>query len=736
MTDFVHLNVHSDYSLLGSTASVKELITKTVSLGMKHLALTDSGNMFGVLNFQKECAKQGIHPIIGCEFYFTSLPLSGDYWETGGNFNLILLAVNEEGYRNLGKLSSCPFTKGSPHIDKDLLIQYHSGLIGISGCLGEDIVLYSNVNNIIEGIEERALLFRSILGNGNFYLELQDQHSEVQKVINPVIIDISQHTGIPLAATNSIHYIEKKDAVAHDVLYCIDQKKTRGQQDRTRLENNEFYFKSGDEMAALFPDHPEAIINTVRIAERCSAVIPQPGPQWPDFDIPQGFDNADDYIRHLTLYGLKKRYPGKIESIMERAEYELSVIIQSGFSNYFLIVADIVYWAGKHHIPVGPCRGAGSSSIVAYALGITSIDPIQYKLLFERFINPERLSVPNFDIDFSCAGREQVVKYVTEKYGRNRVGQIVAFGTFSTKTAIKDIVRVLDTSIDEADKIAQKLEGKCRHISYHAAGIIIGKTDLSDYVPLYHDHKTGIIASQFTSDQLEDCGLVKFDFLGLKTLDIIKNTEELIRKRGGHYTSFSINAIPIDDKPTFDILSEGDTSGVFHFESEEMQNILKQTKLDSITDLIALSALYHPGQMEYIPLFIDRKHSRQSIEYPDPSLEDILKETYGIIVYQEQVMLIIQRIAGYSLAQADSLRRILMKRNPEEINTEKERFISTAKKQRFKERDAERIFEILIPATGMTFNKGHALACSLLAYQTAYLKAHFPDEFSICGSTD
>jgi DNA polymerase-3 subunit alpha len=764
MTDFVHLHVHSDYSLSSSIASVKELVAKAASLGMKHLAITDD-NMFGVPKFQRECENQGIHPIIGRVFNMAY----GSRFEKDkskvmdSGYPLILLAANIEGYRNLVKLSSC--TEDFNRIDKGLLTQYPDGLIGIFCCMARDIS-----KSDLGEIEKQALGLRTILGDGNVYLELCDQYDEPEKV-NPIIIDISRRTGIPLAATNKVNYIEKEDVAAYSVLLYMKHSLLYDEPDRKLFELPGLHFKSGDEMAASFPDYPEAIANTVRIAERCNVVLPELKPQLPVFDIPQGFTNADEYIRHLAMNGLKRRYFDKANSVMERVEQELGIIIQMGFSNYFLIVADFTNWAREHDIPVGPGRGSAPSSIVAYALGITNIDPIKYNLLFERFINPERPSLPDFDIDFSNEDRAKVVNYVTEKYGRNRVGQIVTFGIYRVRKALYDVGCSLQIPEKEIDMIADlipkrslitlsqslerepklreleqnpkyrelftlagKLEGRKYFISFHAAGIIISKTDLSDYVPLYRDPETGTIASQFTIDELERYGVVKFDLLSLNILDTIKHTEELIRKRGAQYADFSINTIPLDDKPTFAIISEGKTEGVFQFESEGMQEVLQQAKPGCINDLIMLNALYRPGPMEYIPLLIDRRNGRQAVEYPDPCLEDILKETYGIILYQEQVMLIIQRIAGYSLAQADSLRRILGKRKPDEMNVEKERFVSTARKQGFTETDAERIFEILVPVAEWAFNKSHAAAYSLLAYQTAYLKVNFPDEFAACGS--
>ncbi|MDR0525168.1 MAG: DNA polymerase III subunit alpha [Spirochaetaceae bacterium] len=778
MTDFVHLHVHTDFSLLDGAASVESLAKKASDLGMKHLAITDHGNMFGVLKFKEACEKYGIHPIIGSEFYMT---LGSRHQKAGsetGNkyYHLILLAKNGPGYRNLIKLSSYSYTEGfyyKPRIDEELLIKYRDGLICLSACVGGEIPSLI-LDGQMDAAEKRSLWFRDLFGGENFYLELQDHRLPIQEKANPGILEIAKRTGIPLVVTNDIHYLEKEDAVAQDILLCISTQKRRNDEKRMRFGSSEFYFKTGDEMAALFPDYPEAVSNTIRIAEQCKTEIPKPGPLLPDFDIPEGFSNTDEYIRHITLEGLKKRYPDRFDEVRERAEYELEIIIKMGFTGYFLIVADFINWAKEHDIPVGPGRGSGAGSIVAYAIRITDIDPLKYNLLFERFLNPERVSMPDFDVDFCNERREEVINYVTKKYGQNRVGQIVTFGTLKAKAVLKDVARALEFSIDESNMItklvpedpkmtlekafeiepklkeleakderhkelfaiARKLEGKNRHNSIHAAGIVIGKTDLTDYVPLCWDPKTQASASQYTMDLIEDQGLVKMDFLGLKTLDLIKNTVTLVRRRGGKFGDFTIDAISEQDESAFKMLGKGNSAGIFQFESTGMQKILKQAKPTRIEDLIALNALYRPGPMDYIPQFIDSKWGRQAVEYPDPCLEEILKETYGVIVYQEQVMQVAQKIAGYSLGQADILRRAMGKKKKEVMIKEKEKFIAGAEQRGFKTKDADRIFEILIPFAGYGFNKSHAAAYSVVAYQTAYLKANFPAEFMAANLTN
>jgi DNA polymerase-3 subunit alpha len=770
MTDFVHLHVHSDYSLLDGAASVESLAAKAASLGMRHLAITDHGNLFAVLEFKEACEKAGIHPIIGSEFYMAPGARTDRKGGENGNkyYHLVLLSTCERGYRNLLKLSSYSFTEGfyyKPRLDKELLERYAEGLIGLSACLAGEIPSLILERRVDEA-EKRARWFRDVLGQDNFYLELQDHRLPEQQRVNPVIVELARRTGIPLVATNDIHYMEREDAPVQDILLCISTKKLRKEEKRLRFATDEFYFKTGEEMAALFPEYPEAISNTVRIAERCKTEIPQPGPLLPDFEIPPEYGSANDYLRHLTMEGLEGRYPGIPREVRERAEYELGIITSMDFTGYFLIVADFINWAKAHGIPVGPGRGSGAASIVAYALKITDINPLQYGLLFERFLNPERISMPDFDVDFCYERRGEVIEYVTQKYGKNRVGQIITLGTLKAKAVITDVARVLDIPLSESEMIAKlipedpkmtlgkaleqepkllelaessryqelfaiarKLEGKNRNSSLHAAGIVIGKTDLTDYVPLYWDPKTQGVASQFTMDKLEPCGLVKMDFLGLKTLTLIKHTEELIRRRGGEYAGFSIAGIPETDKAVFEMMGEGKSAGVFQFESPGMQKVLKKARPTSIEDLIALNALYRPGPMDNIDQFVDCKWGRKPIEYPHPVLEEVLKETYGVIVYQEQVMQVARIIAGYSLGQADILRKAMGKKKLEVMKEEKAKFIAGAREKGFTAEKADEIFEILIPFAGYGFNKAHSTCYAILAYQTAYLKANFPAEF-------
>ncbi len=783
MQDFVHLHVHTDFSLLDGASSYKKMIARAKALGQKALAITDHGNMFGALRFYRECLDQGIKPLIGCEFYVAP----GSRTERGGSehttkyYHLILIAKNEEGYRNLMVLTSRSFTEGmyyKPRIDEELIREYSGGLICLSACLAGQLPALLLEGKTAEA-EAYARRYRDYFGDGNYYIELQDHGIREQREVAPKLIAMARRLGIPMVVTNDAHYSEKKDYVAQDILLCIGTKRTRNEPGRMRFEGSEFYLKDADEMAGLFPDYPEMLSNTVRIADMCDVAIPKPGPLLPDFDIPAEFADENDYIRHLVYEGLAKRYTEITSEIRERADFELGIIVKMGFVGYFLIVWDFINWAKMHGIPVGPGRGSGAGSIVAYALTITDIDPLRYKLLFERFLNPERISMPDFDVDFCFERRQEVIEYVRQKYGDDRVGQIITFGTLKPKAAIKDVARVLEVPLSDVNMITKQvpedlkahlidafvpnekfqgsgqlaplredprykelfdialaLEGTNRNTSLHAAGIVIGKSKLTDYVPLYKDSKTGKVATQFTMDLIEDCGLVKMDFLGLKTLTLITHTEELIRKRGGQYADFSTDTVSDTDPATYKMLGEGKSAAVFQFESQGMQNILKRAKPDKMEDLIALNALYRPGPMAYIDQFIESKFDPSKIEYPDPCLRDILEETYGVIVYQEQVMQVAQRIAGYSLGQADMLRRAMGKKKKEVMEKEKIGFIEGAVKNGFKAEDADRIFEILIPFAGYGFNKSHAAAYSVVAYRTAYLKANFPAEFIAANLTN
>ncbi len=809
MTEFAHLHVHSDFSLADAAVNVKALAARAKELGMTHLALTDHGNMFGAMEFLSACENENITPIIGCEVYVSPASRHEKKGTENENkyYHLILLAADREGYFNLVKLCSYAYTEGfyyRPRIDEELLSKYHGGLIALSACVSGEIPRLI-LSGKLDEAEKKAVYYRDLFGkdeegNPNFYLEIQDHGIPAggmrgadlsQAEVNKVLAGISGKTGIPLVATNDVHYLDREDFVAHDTLLCIGTGKTRAEEKRKKYYGDQFYFKTGDEMAALFAEYPEAVANTVLIAQRCKTDVPKIGvkelPNYlPEFKIPENFKSTDEYLMSLTADGLAVRYAKEKEAdddkwkeIQERAAFELNTIINMGFTGYFLIVADFIGYAQKEGIPVGPGRGSGAGSIVAYALHITNIDPLKYNLLFERFLNPERISMPDFDIDFANDGREEVVNYVVEKYGKNRVAQIITFGTLGAKAVIKDVARTLGIGIPESDMItkliprdpkitlqkaingeaklreleqdarfkelfqlAKKLEGLNRHSSIHAAGIVIGKTDLIDFVPLYQERedsksgKSGSIATQYSMNYLEAAGLVKMDFLGLKTLDVIKHTQELIHRRGGKYSDFDIEKEPEDDKKTFKMLGEGKSFEVFQFESSGMQDILKQTKPSSIEDLTALNAMYRPGPMANIPQFVESKNGRQKITYPDASLEKVLKETYGVIVYQEQVMEVARIIAGYSMGQADLLRRAMGKKKKEILDKEKVPFLKGAAEKGYTEAKASAIYDMLVPFAGYGFNKSHAVAYSVLAYQTAYLKANFPAEFMAANLTN
>lgn len=773
---FVHLHNHTDFSLLDGAAPIGRYMAKAQSLGMQSLAITDHGNMFGALRFYYAAKDAGINPIIGCEFYcnpndHTERPSAG--MRKTSQYHLILLAMNEKGYHNLMELNSLAYTEGfyfKPRIDDELLVKYNEGLICLSACLGGEILQHL-LNGQEEKAKERALWFAKVFDDGRYYLEMQDHSLPEQKRTNPMLKALSDETGIPLVCTNDIHYIEQSDANAQDLLLCVGTNAKKNDPDRMRFPNQEFYMKSQSQMEDLFAWCPEAVENTARIAARCNLEINFPGPLLPDFEVPEGFRDPADYLRHLSNEGLRKRYPEITEELQKRLDYELDVITEMKFEGYFLIVMDYIQWAKHHGIPVGPGRGSGAGSLVAYSTEITDVDPIKFNLLFERFLNPERVSMPDFDIDFCFERRQEVINYVTEHYGTERVAQIATFGTLKAKAVVKDVARVLDIPFDESNNIcklipddpkmtltkafeqnkelseleakggvyaelfdaARRLEGLNRHTSTHAAGVVIGKENLVNYVPLYRDAKTGAISTQYTMDLIENCGLVKMDFLGLKTLTLIKHTEDLIHKKD---SSFTIEHIDEKDPATFAMLCKGESTAVFQFESQGMQNILREAQPSDIEDLVALNALYRPGPMAYIPQFVNCKLGKQPITYANPELEDELKTTYGVIVYQEQVMKVAQIIAGYSLGGADILRRIMGKKKVAALEKEKIKFIAGAKALGRTEEHAAEIFEMLEPFAGYGFNKSHAVAYSVVAYQTAFLKANYPAEFWAANLTN
>lgn len=774
MSDFVHLHVHSDFSLLDGAAKIPNLVSRAKELGMSHLALTDHGVMFGVLPFYREARKQGINPIIGVEIYIAAESRLEKKPDRNGKkyYHLTLLAQDWQGYKNLMYLSSQGFLDGfysKPRIDEELLFKHSEGLICLSGCMSSLSSILIRQGKIQE-VEETFKRYKEVFGN-RYFLEIQDHGIEEQATINYHLQKFSNDLNIPLVATNDSHYVMEGDANAQDIVICIGTGKRKADTQRMSLKKTPLYLKSPQEMKELFPNLPEAISNSVKIAESCNLEIYFPGPLLPHYEVPPEFRDLSEYLRHLSYEGLKGRYSSLTKELEDRLNYELDTIISMGFSGYFIIVADFIKYARDNNIPVGPGRGSGAGSLVAYALKITDIDPIEYNLLFERFLNPERISMPDFDIDFCYERRGEVIQYVTQKYGEDRVAQIITFGTLKPKAVVKDVARVLDIPFAESNEITKLisdgpkvklkdeldnnddlksfinrgdfykelfetaliLEGMNRHTSTHAAGIVIGQEPLVNYVPLYRDSKTGAISTQFTMEYLEDCGLVKMDFLGLKTLTLLKNTESLIRLKD---STFSLENIPTSDEKTFSMLGEGKSKSIFQFESSGMQNVLREAKPSSIEDLIALNALYRPGPMDFIPQFIEGKRNPRKIKYPHKDLVEVLKPTYGVIVYQEQVMEVAQIIGGFSLGKADILRRAMGKKKEEEMNRMKEEFVQGAVSKGYESSLAEKIFDILTPFAGYGFNKSHAAAYSVLAYKTAYLKANYPHEFMAANLTN
>lgn len=784
MTEFVHLHNHTDYSLLDGGASIKKYIAKAKEYGMKALAITDHGNMFGCIDFYKQCKDAGIQPIPGCEFYIAP---DGRQNKDANNryYHLILLAMNDRGYHNLMELNSIAYIEGfyyKPRIDEESLFAHSEGLICLSACLAGEIP-QKLLSATSQDAYEVARKYKEVFGD-RYYIEIQNHHLQEEEIVLPMLVKLARDLDIPIVATNDIHYIEKSDHFAHEVLMCIGTVSKITDEGRMSFETEEFYMKSGDEMAQLFSEYPDAIENSVKIAERCNFDIEFPGPKLPEVDVPQGYADTKDYITKLAWEGLERRYPGYEENeeqkkvLTQRLEYELGVILKMGFDSYFLIVRDYIYWAKTHNIPVGAGRGSGAGSLVAYCIDITDVDPISHDLLFERFLNPDRVSLPDFDIDFCFEGRQDVIDYVTEKYGKDRVGQIATFGTLKAKAVVKDVARVLDIPFDESNNLTKliqdvlpdevkktktlleysieqspelqeirarggvyeqlfdvslRLENLARHVSTHACGVVIGRTPLKDYVPLCMDPKTGAISTQYTMTVLEECGLVKMDFLGLKTLTLIRNTERLIHRKD---PSFNIKNVPMDDAETYAMMAKGESTMVFQFESPGMQKNLCLLEPSRFEELDAMTSLYRPGPMQFIPQYIDSKQGRQPISYPDPSLKELLEPTYGVIVYQEQVMKVAQIIAGFSLGQADILRKIMGKKKKNLLPEQEKKFIEGAVAKGHTAEHAKEIFDMLAPFAGYGFNKSHSVCYTVLSFRTAYLKCHYPAEFYAANLTN
>lgn len=766
--DFVHLHNHTEYSLLDGACRIKEFVSRAAELNMPALAITDHGVLYGAIDFYREAKKQGIKPIIGCEMYVAPRSrLDKDNRRDDHPFHLVLLCKNQTGYHNLLQLLSRSYIEGfyyKPRIDMELLHKYHEGLIAMTACLAGEIpslLLQGKRNEAYE----KARAYEAIFGRGNFYLELQDHGIAEEQRVCLELAEMSEATGIPLVATNDLHYIRKEDAPVHDILLCIQTGKSIHDEDRMRFPGSEFYLKSADEMGELFSRWPQALENTLEIAEKCNLDFTFGKFHLPCFELPENY-TPETYLEKIVADKLPGKFSDPDEEVTARLTYELDMINRMGFAGYFLIVQDLVNWARNNGVPVGPGRGSAAGSLVSYVLDITSLNPLRYGLLFERFLNPERVSMPDIDIDFCFEKRDRVVKYIIERYGSDRVAQIITFGTMAARAAIRDVGRAMDIPYGEVDRIAKliptelgvtidralqtspelmqayesdyttqqlinvarALEGMPRHASMHAAGVVIGPESLSNLLPLQKT-SDGNVITQFAKETVEDIGLLKMDILGLRTLTVLERAVNIIAEN--HGIMIDIIKVPLDDAQTYKLLQSGKTVGVFQLESDGMRAILKELKPENIEDITALIALYRPGPLGsgMVEDFINRKHGKQVIEYLHPWLEDILKETYGVILYQEQVMQIAGRIANFTMGEADILRRAMGKKKPQEIMALKEKFIAGAADNHVEKEVAARLFDLMENFAGYGFNKSHSAAYALITYQTAYLKAHYPLEY-------
>ena len=765
---FTHLHVHTHYSLLDGLSKIPELLDYAKEQGMDSIAITDHGNMYGVVEFYKEAKKRGIKPIIGSEMYLAYETINDRRPNIDDKqYHLVLLVRDKKGYENLVQLTTKAWLLGfyyKPRIDKNLLKEHNQGLIALSACLKGEIP-QAILNNDFKKAERLALEYQDIFGKGNFYLELQ-HHPGIpgQEIVNKALIEISKKHKIPLIATNDCHYLRPSDAEAQDILMAINTDRKTDDPERLTMRKDDFSVRPIEKMVEDFKNVPEAIVNTQEIVNKCNFEFELGKTQLPDFKLPNG-KNADDYLRELVYNGFKTKYKESLrKKAKDRIEYELSVIKQTGFAPYFLIVADFVNWAKRNGIVVGPGRGSAAGSIVSYLLNITEIDPLKYNLLFERFLNPERISMPDIDIDFADNRRDEVIKYVTEKYGENHVAQIITFGTMAARAVVRDVGRAMNYPYNLCDQIAKmipfgmnletalhesqelhhlyhtdeevkklidtgmKLEGVVRHASTHAAGVVITKEDINKVIPRQHPTQNeNTIVTQYEMHSIEDLGLLKIDFLGLKTLTVIENVVNKVKER--HNKEIEIQKIPLDDKKTYDLLSKGDTTGVFQLESEGMKRYLKELKPSEFEDIIAMVALYRPGPMNLIPEYIARKHNRKQIEYLHPKLEPILKNTYGICVYQEQLMQIAQKLAGFSLAEADILRKAVGKKIKKLLEEQREKMINGMINNGISKNTAEKIWEWIEPFARYGFNRSHSCCYATIAYWTAFLKAYYPLEF-------
>ncbi|NLW56475.1 MAG: DNA polymerase III subunit alpha [Firmicutes bacterium] len=780
MTDFVHLHVHSQYSLLDGAASLERLVQAAAQTGQRAVAVTDHGVMYGAFKFCQAAKAVGVKPILGCEVYVAKRSRHDREAKLDeDSYHLVLLAENETGYRNLVKLVSLSHLEGfyyRPRVDRELLAKYAEGLIVLSACYSGELPS-ALLAGEYEKAAETARWYREVFGANNFFLELQYQGLEGQRQVNRELVSLARELGLGLVATNDLHYIRREDAMVHDVLLCIQTGKTVNDPNRLKFPTDEFYFKTGEEMERVFGELPEALTNTVAIAERCNFVLEPGNYQLPDYQVPEGF-TKDSYLEYLCRQNLPHRYQGVTAELEERLNYELSVIKKTGFAGYFLIVWDFVRYAKSRGIPVGPGRGAGAGSLVGYLLGITELDPLKHQLLFERFLNPERVSMPDFDIDFCFARRGEVIDYVKEKYGRDHVAQIFTFGTMAARGAVRDVGRVLGMSYGEVDKIAKLIpndagtleaavtstpdlasliqaddrvrklieiakavEGFPRHASIHAAGVVITPRPLTDYLPLARASE-GEATTQFPMEDLEKIGLLKMDFLGLRTLTVLRDTLDLVQENTGK--EYTLETVPPDDPATYQLLGTGQTLGIFQLESSGMRRLLMQLAPENFEDLTSLVALYRPGPLGsgMVDDFVRARHGEKVVSYLHPLLEEILKPTYGIILYQEQVMQICHRLGGFTLGEADLVRRAMGKKQPEVLKAMREQFITGAGQRGIPRPTAEEIFHLMEYFAGYGFNKSHSAAYALIAYWTAFFKANYPQALmaalltSVVGNSD
>ncbi|UFJ41517.1 DNA polymerase III subunit alpha [Brevibacillus humidisoli] len=764
-TTFVHLHVHSEYSLLDGAARIDALVAKAKEWGMPALAITDHANLYGAIPFYKACRQAGIKPIIGMEAYLVEERLSErPPRHTSTPFHLVLLAENLTGYRNLLKLSSIAQTEGLhilPRLNKEILAAHAEGLIALSGCREGEIARLL-ADGGIDMAREAARWYERTFGHDRFYLELQDHGTEWERRLNQRMLHLHQDTGIPLIVTNNVHYVEQSDAKWQDVLLAIKEGKTVEEEGRYRYETDQYYLKSGEEMARLFSYVPEAIRNTAAVAERCNLELEFGQHILPHFPVPDGTD-ASQYLRDLCQQGCRERYGEITPQIQERLEHELSIITRTGFADYFLIVWDFMRYAHENDIPTGPGRGSAAGSLVAYALKITNVDPLRFNLLFERFLNPERVTMPDIDIDFAVERRDEVIHYVADKYGHDRVAQIVTFGTMAARAAVRDVGRALGLSLGIVDRVARMipqspgmtidkamtlnpqlpalmeenkqvanlievakgLEGLPRHTSTHAAGVVISREPLTQYVPL-QEGAEGLTLTQYPMDVLEEIGLLKMDFLGLRNLTIIQEALRLLEQQG---IEVDLHRLPPTDEKTFRMLSRGETTGIFQLESSGMRNVLRELRPESLDDIIAVLALYRPGPMEIIPDYIKAKHGKKKVTYAHFDLEPILRETHGFILYQEQIMQISSRMAGFTLGEADILRRAVGKKKRELLAEQRAKFVAGSVRQGYDEKLAHQIYDLIVRFADYGFNKAHSVAYAVIAYQMAYLKANYPLTF-------